>query len=735
MRVICDADLRTQHIDVSARLKSKIEWWFAHGRFSGNRIDEHYFMVGVFRAEIPDAAGRPVSAYTGLISVLDRRSGVHHSSSRVDRVALDAIGRPWALRIIDPVSPDVVLDEFRRFGLPREFDYPAEAPVLRGAPFDFQWADLKLASQDEGIRLAFDHPGTGASLRFMLKADAPKLTIDPAFLFGEPEEAMQYVSYPQMSLVGCSGSNEVSGEAWFDHQWGGKSWFQSSDSTPQVRGWDWLGCNFDDGSTWMVGVHWDVRSRKELAHHLVVRDTAGRAHDIRAFDWQPVRWWTSPATRIAHPVEWRLRVPELEADLVFTPFADNQEVRVFTTQRAIWEGAGRLHGTVAGRVVNEFARLEGQGRGYVFANSDYLHGWAALVDKELMKFLPRTLDRGHLQSHFGVSAGIGDTSAHTAMLARPLWDLMDRDGKRWRAVFAYLALDALGRDPEPLRDVIFVVPELLHNASLIIDDIQDGSLIRRGHEAIHRRYGLGAAISAANTAYFLPLLKIIDHPILTKREQQGICDVYARLLVRAHLGQSTDLYWAQELTAERLDAWMADSFKKKILEMYMLKTAAPVEGMAQLASLLSGCDSGTENAAIAFARSFGLAFQLVDDVNNFSDSPIWGKPQGEDLRVGKPTYLIVSALEMLGTKDRALLRDILCRQDLREDPKSLAEGIALVIGSGARERVRQEARELVVPAWDAFSQHVPSSISKAELRFLWESLLGLSFPVEAPSNS
>ncbi|MBI3678733.1 MAG: polyprenyl synthetase family protein [Proteobacteria bacterium] len=735
MRAIAEAELRTQTIDICARLKSKIEWWFVHGRYSGTSIDQQFFMVSIFRAEIPDANGRPISAYSALISVLDARTGVQHSSSSVDRAALRAIEEPDTARKIDPFTPSVVLDEFRRFGLPREFECPQTPPLLRSAPFDFQWADLKLASDGEDIQLQFDRPGTGVPLRFNLKARSPKLTIDSARSVGEPEEAMHYVTYPQMSLTGCSAGDEVRGEAWLDHQWGGKAWLQSGESSPQVRGWDWLGCVLDDGSTWVLGSHWNVRTREELARHLTVRDAKGRTRAIPLFEWLPTRWWTSPATRVSHPVAWRLRVSALDADLVFTPFADNQEVRVFTPQRAIWEGAGRLHGTVGGKAVHGFARLESQGRGYVFASSDYLRGWTTLVDEQLLKFLPRTIEREHLQLYSNAKAGIGDTAAHTTMLARPLWDLMDRDGKRWRAVLAYLLLDTLGRDPEPLRDLIFTVPELLHNASLIIDDIQDDSSIRRGHEAIHRRYGLGAAISAANTVYFLPLLKVIDHPVLTKDEKQAILEAYTRQLVRAHLGQSMDLYWSQELSVAHLDAWMAQSFPKKILEMYALKTGAPVEGVAQLASLLSGVDRSTENAAVAFAQAFGLAFQLVDDVNNFSESPAWGKRQGEDLHAGKPTYLIVSALEMLGARDQARLRDILCRRELREDPATLAEGIALVIGSGSRERVRQEARDLVVPAWEALSRQVAASSAKAELRFLWESLLGLSYPNQVPVNS
>jgi geranylgeranyl diphosphate synthase type I len=318
------------------------------------------------------------------------------------------------------------------------------------------------------------------------------------------------------------------------------------------------------------------------------------------------------------------------------------------------------------------------------------------------------------------------------MLSRPLWDLMDRSGKRWRAVCCYLLLDTLGRDPAPLTDLIFTGPELLHNASLIIDDIEDDSAMRRGQQTIHRRYGLGVAISAANTAYFLPLLKVFDHPVLTAQEKRAVCEVYQRQLIRAHVGQAMDICWSNAISAEKLDAWLEDSFAAKILNMYALKTAAPVEGVAQLAALLSGADQATTAAAVAFAHALGLAFQMIDDVNNFSDSPAWGKHQGEDLRSGKPTYLLISALEMLEPADRMRLRDILCGRELREREDVLNEGIALVFRSGARERLHREARDLVVPAWDDFSRFVAPSASKTELRFLWESLLGVA---NQPHNS
>jgi geranylgeranyl pyrophosphate synthase len=278
-----------------------------------------------------------------------------------------------------------------------------------------------------------------------------------------------------------------------------------------------------------------------------------------------------------------------------------------------------------------------------------------------------------------------------------------------------------------LLDIVFVLPELLHNASLIIDDIQDDSPLRRGHPAIHCRYGLDVAISAANTAYFLPLLVVLDHRLLTAEEKRGIAEIYQRQLVRAHLGQSLDLFWTRQTSAAQLDAWLADSIGPKILQMYEMKTAAPVEGHTETAAVLAGASAEVRGAAVRFARALGLAFQLIDDVKNFSDTPEWGKQRGEDLRSGKLTYVILRALRQLPDTEGAALRDILCRPELRADPARLEYGIELILSSGACDSVREEARGLVEPAWASLSRLVPPSTAKCELRLLWESLVGREF--------
>jgi geranylgeranyl pyrophosphate synthase/predicted secreted hydrolase len=724
------------HLGESPHPDSRLEWWFLHGRFSGPETGERFFMTSLFRFHVPGPQDPPRTAFSVLISILDPQTGRQWTSSRVDRALLDELRDRDDPRTIDPFAVPVVLDEIREYGLPREFECPAPSPVLQAEPFHFAWDDFVLAGHRSGLHLQFRDPSTGEVLSLRATAASAPLSISDAVPCSEPGEGMAYLTCPSLTVSGSAGEEPVHGDAWFDHQWGGGGWMQSPGPEPRPRGWEWLGFRLDDGSAGVVMSHWEGMDCREFARRITFRDVSGSTRISDSFEWTPSRWWTSLATRVSHPIAWSLRVPEWDLELAFAPFADDQEIRVFGSLRSIWEGAGSVSGSLGGTPVRGTGRLESQGRGYLlFDTATYLHAWAESVDREVARFLPRIIGEPDIRRYAGAPGWSYEPGSLTAMLSTPLWDLMGRDGKRWRAVFSCLLLDTLGRDPGPILDIGMVLPELLHNASLIIDDIQDASTLRRGQPAIHCRYGVDVAISAANTAYFLPLLLVLDHPVLTRDEKQAVCEAYQRQLVRAHLGQSLDLFWAHRLSPDQLDVWMADSIGPKILQTYALKTAAPVEGLAESVALLAGAGPAVRDALLRFALAFGLSFQLIDDVKNFSGARGWGKPRGEDLGAGKLTYVILRALQLLEGEDRAALREILCRRELREDPSTLARGIELVVSSGARESVCAEARERVAPAWDEFSQLVRPSCSKTELRLLWEALLASGLDPISPLAS
>jgi len=309
------------------------------------------------------------------------------------------------------------------------------------------------------------------------------------------------------------------------------------------------------------------------------------------------------------------------------------------------------------------------------------------------------------------------------MLSKPVWDLILRGGKKWRPTLAILLLDSLGTETAPYESFISAIAELTHTGSLIIDDIEDASRLRRGDECIHLRYGQDVGINAANTIYFLPMLTLMNHRHLSERQRLKIHEIVMRQFIRAHFGQTLDLYWTGRMSSRILQKWQEDSHSSKILQMYEFKSAAIVEGLVETVAIIARADTKMRNACIDFGRFLGVAFQIIDDIHNFSNSPKWRKERGEDLRAGKLTYVLFKAVQSLNGSAQKRLQDIICSEKLRKESKNIEEGVQLVQKSGVLEQCREEAKSLMEPAVRTITEILPASESKILLLYLCRHLL------------
>ena len=308
------------------------------------------------------------------------------------------------------------------------------------------------------------------------------------------------------------------------------------------------------------------------------------------------------------------------------------------------------------------------------------------------------------------------------MLSTPTWDLISRGGKRWRPMFGILLVESLGQSADPYEEMIVVTAELCHTGALIIDDIEDGSVIRRGEEAIHLRYGTDVAINAANTLYFLPHLLYWDHPDLNDSQRLETYRSMVQQMAKAHLGQAMDIYWSRNLTAENFERWLADGLSEKILQMYAFKTGSALEGLAELACTVGSSSEGLRQACVGLARDLGVSFQIADDLLDFEGSPSWRKTVGHDVATGKLTFAVVRALDRLGPVPRRRLLALLCRRSSDQD--AVSEAISLVRESGAIEECRGHAWQIFELAWSAYTGLIPKSGNQAMLRELCDVLIG-----------
>ncbi len=712
--------------DESARESAPVEWWFVQGVYSGQGTGTRHFMASLFRFRVSDDEAPPEHGFSLLLSVLE--PGVKPEiSARVDRRLVD-----WAARRIDDyrgsnveeVLIDICKRETLRHGPPRPVKLSQGEASLSNDPLSIKLDDYSFRQSESGFELEFAEPQSGRVCSFRLSPEVPRKKLTLQKDDGAPIDSVCY-SYPSLGLDGTVDGRPVKGEAWLDHQWGEEN-LSRDESGTRVIGWDWLGFNFDDGSSGLVTVQKDAASGERRAGLAALWPRIGPESTTRDFSLEPVRHWVSGVTRVRYPVAWRLRVPALEVDLTFEPLWDDQEILFFDMTVTVWEGAGKVTGTIKGRPVSGRARGEFYGYGLVADSREYLDRFTDSIQGHLEEFLPRIIDDQRLEQMVGKPHWRHDPQVYNKTIAGPVWDLIDRKGKSWRPVFILLLLETLGKLSKPYEALLSVPVELAHTGALIIDDVEDNSDIRRGKECIHLRYGVDVAINAGTTLFFLPTRLIDSHPLLSSDQKLALHSIAMNHIVRAHLGQATDIHLSRDLTRETLEQWRNGPLLQKIMQMYAFKTGTAVIGAAESVAVIAEADDALREEAMAFARDFGVSFQIVDDVLNFSESPEWRKTCGEDLREGKITYVILRAIELLQDPERERLVEILCSARLRTEPSTHREGIDLVRISGALAASTEEAMDLFKKAWDRFADQVPPSWPKWMLYAVCSKLVNLA---------
>ena len=707
---------------------SPITWWFFQGFYQTEAAVRHDFMLSLFRSQLEDRLDHEPSFQLLIANLGPEAKASHHACSWIDgtavRQAIHRLSTP--AEQLDPWIQQALVYELSHHGPPAPLQLKPPPAVLVPAPWEIVWESFRMQRLPQGYRLSWEPPGEGEALDVEIELDA-LLPIDAEGLSEALGPGMQYRCYPRSRLRGTTRSGvRVSGEVWVDHQWGNTDWFYQPEHRRWL-GWDWFGLSLSDGSEWLVMSHWDAKTHQPVATHATCRRTDGGSQTVHRVKLTPLRTWQSPRTQIVYPVAWKIEIPECEATFLFEPMCDDQELAAFGPMRAVWEGAGRVTGGVGDERVEGRARGEFHGYGYLFDFHDHLARFGQRIDRRLEEFLPRSPTEADLIRFAGPPRWRYELAAFRECISRPVWDLIDRSGKRWRPIFGWLLLESFQITAEPYEAMLCAISELIHAGALIIDDIEDDSRLRRGDTCLHLRYGLDVALNAGNTLYALPGLAVIDHPLLADDQRRRISEIKERAFVAAHLGQATDIYWSRHLFSGQLRSWLADQPEEKILQMYAFKTGAALKAIAGIVAVIADLSDAAATAGGDFAEGLGVAYQIIDDVHNFSRDPEWTKVTGEDLANGKPTYVIVKALQRLEQAQSRRLEEILTNPELRSQSLALEEGIDLVIASGALEESRQVAQTMIRQAWQAFSPHLPSCDAKLMLHAMSMKLVELAY--------
>ncbi|KAI4219896.1 MAG: hypothetical protein L6R36_008005 [Xanthoria steineri] len=169
---------------------------------------------------------------------------------------------------------------------------------------------------------------------------------------------------------------------------------------------------------------------------------------------------------------------------------------------------------------------------------------------------------------------------------------------------------------------------MLHNASLLIDDIQDGSRLRRGRPAAHTVYGIALTINSANHAYFLA-----QKELLGLGEVSGaMINIFNEELVNLHRGQGMDIFWRETATTPTEDE-------------YLLMISNKTGGLFRLGIRLMQAVSTSQMDLVPLANLLGLMFQIQDDYSNLTSQPMaMAKGYCDDLEEGKFSFPVIHAI-------------------------------------------------------------------------------------------
>jgi len=297
-----------------------------------------------------------------------------------------------------------------------------------------------------------------------------------------------------------------------------------------------------------------------------------------------------------------------------------------------------------------------------------------------------------------VDALIRDSLGSDVLLIRQIAEyIISSGGKRLRPMLVLLATNACGASTKPASGpqiVLAAVIEFIHTATLLHDDVVDESELRRGQESAHAVWGNAASVLVGDFLYSRAF------QLMVKVDSMAVMNV---------LSNATNLI-AEGEVEQLLNMHDPEVGEARYFSVIEKKTAKLFEAACQLGAILAGRPD-LESAMAKFGRELGSAFQVADDVLDYtSDAGTLGKNVGDDLAEGKPTLPLILCRARLEGPSRDLVDDSI-RQG---DTSHLGEITRFIRESGALEASMDRARTRASAALAALAP-LPDSPWKAAL--------------------
>lgn len=723
---------------------SAIEWWYVNTHVTAAGSGKEYSAFASFFRYIKSydkATGAKEYCYALSWAVVDPQEEKYYTDPRVD-----------------PVSPDVIKKQLDDGGfvldarlkrafhevcakgavpLPDRMLAATECPTDRLA---VQLDENAFVKQEDGAYLVSCRNADGTvalELRFENQKPVTRHGHDGVVKIGLKGEDMMYYFVPRCGVTGTltvpgegAAPVEVRGQGWYDHEFGGVIKSEEEKEQSQDKqldyAWNWAAIQLDDGTDISATTVVDTtqpQSHVVLDNFAVMVDAAGARHEHNddAVVLQPLDSWTSVRTTCSYPTRWRLSIPAAGVELTLDAAFREQEIITLISKPAFWEGRLRVEGTVGGRPVKGLAFVERHGFQDKSSLEVFFKKISKCVQAEIAKVLPLSAERDavlHLvadekNEHYLDGA---DLQVFTDTVVRPIREIVDRGGKSWRSYGLLLCIDVCGGNSEKFKHWL-AMPEIMHVGSLIVDDIQDKSEIRRGGPTCHKIHGEALAINAGTAAYFVGLSTLLRlTPGLSAEVQLKIYNTYFLTLRAGHSGQAFDINGLDYQMEGVVESGDNRRLLSTVTCTHRLKSAVPAGNLARIGAIVGGGTDAQVDALGAYFEAIGIAFQVIDDVLNLRGFKGKGKERGEDLREGKVTYPVAVAMaaDRLSLEQRRSMWQVI--QSKPQDQAVVEELIELIESCGALDESVRHASVMVEEAWKLVDVAIPDSYYKLNLR-------------------
>lgn len=311
-----------------------------------------------------------------------------------------------------------------------------------------------------------------------------------------------------------------------------------------------------------------------------------------------------------------------------------------------------------------------------------------LAAREILELIQEDLAKVEREIELESLASVSAVTAISNYLSR-------NGGKRLRPILLLLSSRLFG-DVTPGAIRLGAVVEMIHTATLVHDDIIDAAQTRRGKPSTNVLFGNHTSVLAGDWLYMQAF------QIALRERNFHVLDVLIALTQMMVEGELIQLDRIGKVDVSEAD----------YMELVDRKTAGLFSACARLGATIAGATEEAEAQLADFAWNLGMAFQLIDDILDFTaEENVLGKPVGGDLREGKVTLPLIYALQDCPPQDRARIETVLRERSYESVP--FADVLSIIHSEQGIERARRKAQSFAEKSRELIAQFPESAAQRA----------------------